>query len=122
MNLLSKRVITEQTSWLMTNILQSVVSAGTGTTAKVPGVPTAGKTGTSEKYMDSWFCGFAPAYSVAVWMGYDKEYTMNKVYGSGCPAKIFRSTLQKAHEKNKNVTFKSMPSRHIADNGMFQIR
>ncbi|NLB88219.1 MAG: penicillin-binding protein 1A [Syntrophomonadaceae bacterium] len=104
-----ERVLTEQTSWLMTNILQSVVSSGTGTSAKVPGVPTAGKTGTSEQYMDSWFCGFTPAYSVAVWMGYDKEYTMNKVYGSGYPARIFRSTLQKAHE-GKNVAPKSMPA------------
>lgn len=104
-----ERVLTEQTSWLMTNILQSVVSSGTGTSAKVPGVVTAGKTGTSEQYMDSWFCGFTPAYSVAVWMGYDKEHTMNKVYGSGYPARIFRSTLQKAHE-GKNVAPKSMPA------------
>ncbi len=104
-----QRVLTEQTSWLMGNILQSVVSSGTGTSAKVPGVVTAGKTGTSEQYKDSWFCGFTPAYSVAVWMGYDKDHTMNKVYGSGYPARIFKSVLTKGHE-TKNPAPRGMPS------------
>jgi penicillin-binding protein 1A len=94
------RVMSDQTSWLMTNMLQTVTAAGTGTNAKVPGVPTAGKTGTSEHYKDSWFCGFTPGYSVSVWMGYDEELNMNNVYGGGFPAKIFRSMLQKAHEIN----------------------
>lgn len=103
------RVLTDQTAWLMTNLLQSVVNSGTGTTARVPGVVTAGKTGTSEQYKDSWFCGFTPAYAVAVWMGYDKDYTMNKVYGSSYPAKIFRLILQKGHEYT-NPAPKKMPS------------
>jgi len=102
------RVMSEQTAWLMANMLQTVVNSGTGTNAKVPGVFTAGKTGTSEEYKDSWFCGFTPGYSVAVWMGYDREYTMNKVYGGGYPAAIFRLMLQKAHEKN-NPPEKDMP-------------
>ncbi len=104
-----KRVLTEQTSWLMTDLLQSVVNRGTGTSARVPGVITAGKTGTSEQYKDSWFCGFTPAYSVAVWMGYDKEHTMNKVYGSSYPAQLFRLILQKGHEY-RNPPAKGMPS------------
>lgn len=102
------RVMTDQTSWLMTNMLQTVTAAGTGTNAKVPGVPTAGKTGTSEEYKDSWFCGFTPGYSVAVWMGYDEELNMNNVYGGGFPAKIFRSMLQEAHKIN-NPPALSMP-------------
>lgn len=103
------RVLTEQTAWIMNNLLQSVVNNGTGTSAKVSGVVTSGKTGTSEHYKDSWFCGFTPAYSVAVWMGYDKDYTMNKVYGSSYPARIFRSILQKGHEFN-NPTLRKMPT------------
>lgn len=95
-----RRAMSDQTSWLMTSMLQTVTSAGTGTNAQVPNVPTAGKTGTTESYMDSWFCGFTPGYSVAVWMGYDEHLTMNNVYGGGYPAKIFRSMLQKAHTIN----------------------
>ncbi|MBO8158591.1 transglycosylase domain-containing protein [Thermosyntropha sp.] len=97
----AKRVMSSQTSWLMGNMLETVVNAGTGTRAKVPGVVTAGKTGTSEEYKDSWFCGFTPGYACAVWMGYDKHYTMNKVYGGGYPAGIFRQVLTKAHENYK---------------------
>lgn len=102
------RVMSAQTAWLMGNMMQSVVTSGTGTNAQVPGVFTAGKTGTSEEYKDSWFCGFTPGYSVAVWMGYDQEHTMSNIYGGGFPAKIFKNMLQKAHTKN-NPPAKGMP-------------
>lgn len=93
----SQRVMTVQTSWLMNNILQSVVSSGTGTNAKVPNVPTAGKTGTSEDLTDIWFCGVTPSFSGAVWMGYDdQKYKMTNVYGGGFPAQMFKAMMQKA--------------------------
>ncbi len=104
-----QRVMSAQTAWLMGNMMRTVVTSGTGTNAQVPNVFTAGKTGTSEEYKDSWFCGFTPGYSVAVWMGYDQEHTMNYVYGGGFPAKIFKNMLQKAHSKN-NPALKGMPS------------
>lgn len=103
------RVMSEQTAWLMGSMLQTVVNSGTGTNARVPGVVTMGKTGTSEEYKDSWFCGYTPGYSVAVWMGYDQEHTMNRVYGGGYPAKIFRSMLEVAHQNN-NPQPRPMPS------------
>jgi penicillin-binding protein 1A len=108
------RIMSEETSWLVSSMLQTVVNSGTGTKAKVPGVVTAGKTGTSEEYKDSWFCGFTPGYSVAVWMGYDQEYNMNNVYGGGYPASIFRLMLQKAHEKNN-------PSQRAKPNDIIQV-
>jgi collagenase-like PrtC family protease len=99
----------EETAWLMNSMLQTVVSSGTGTNARVPGVQTGGKTGTSEEYKDSWFCGVTPGYSAAIWMGYDREHTMNKVYGGSYPARMFRSMMQKAHEI-KNPKPRSMPA------------
>ncbi len=113
----SHRAMTEQTSWLMTSMLRTVVESGTGTSARVPGVVTAGKTGTSEEYMDSWFCGFTPAYSMAVWMGFDKEYTMRNyppqypsetAYGGNCPARAFAAVLTAAHQNYKPAPL-SMP-------------
>ncbi|MDD2620300.1 MAG: PBP1A family penicillin-binding protein [Syntrophomonadaceae bacterium] len=104
-----RRVMSEQTAWLMSSMLQTVCTSGTGTKARVPGVVTAGKTGTSEEYKDSWFCGFTPGYSAAVWMGYDKEHTMNDIYGGGFPAQMFRNALQKAVEIS-NPKPRSMPS------------
>lgn len=103
------RVMSEQTAWLMGSMLQTVANAGTGTNARVPGVVTAGKTGTSEEYKDSWFCGYTPGYSMAVWMGYDRQHTMNNVYGGGYPAKVFRAVLTKAHSI-KNTPARKMPS------------
>ena len=103
-----RRVMSPQTAWLMSSMLQTVVTSGTGTNAQVPGVFTAGKTGTSEEYKDSWFCGFTPGYSVAVWMGYDQEHTMTNIYGGGFPAKIFKNMLQRAHSKH-NPPAKGMP-------------
>jgi len=95
----SQRVMTVQTSWLMNNMLQTVVTAGTGTNAKIANVPTGGKTGTSEDMTDIWFCGITPVYSGAVWMGYDdQKYKMTNVYGGGLPAQMWRSMMQKAHQ------------------------
>jgi penicillin-binding protein 1A len=113
----SHRAISEQASWLMTSMMRTVVESGTGTNARVSGVVTAGKTGTSEEYMDSWFCGFTPAYSMAVWMGFDKEYTMRNyppqypsetAYGGNCPARAFSSILNRAHKEYKPAAL-SMP-------------
>ncbi len=103
------RAMSRETAWLMTNMLQTVVNSGTGTNAKVPGIPTAGKTGTSEENRDCWFCGFTPSYSGAVWMGYDARYTMHNQYGGGYPARLLKSMLQKAHTKKKTVAW-STPS------------
>ncbi|NLG33327.1 MAG: PBP1A family penicillin-binding protein [Syntrophomonadaceae bacterium] len=108
-NLDYKRVMSEQTSWLMTDMLQTVVASGTGTNARLKGIMTAGKTGTTEENKDSWFCGFTPTYSAAVWMGYDRNYPMNSVFGGGFPAQIFRSLLQKAHEIKGNSNFNPPP-------------
>lgn len=96
------RAMSQETAWLMNNLLQTVVSSGTGTNARVPGVPTGGKTGTSEENRDCWFCGFTPLYSCAVWMGYDTKINMRNQYGGGYPAKLVRSMLSKAHEKKKS--------------------
>src|SRR5206468_1304442 len=47
-------------------VLQQVVKDGTGTHAN-PGVPVAGKTGTTENYGDACFCGYTPGLATAVW-------------------------------------------------------
>lgn len=96
------RAMSQETAWLMNDLLQTVVNSGTGTNARVPGVPTGGKTGTSEDNHDCWFCGFTPSYSCAVWMGYDAKVNMRNQYGGGYPAKLVKSMLQKANENKKS--------------------
>lgn len=105
-----KRVMSEQTAWLMNSMMQTVVQSGTGTKAQVPGIPTCGKTGTSEEYANSWFCGFTPEYACAVYMGYDRqEYSMNHIYGGSWPAPLFRELLTKAHKHGGSTSFGGMP-------------
>jgi len=67
-------VISPQTSYLITSLMQSVIQEGTGQRAKALGRPTAGKTGTTNDTRDAWFVGYIPQRLVAgAWMGYDIE-------------------------------------------------
>lgn len=67
----------------VTDVLKGVISGGTGTRANI-GRPAAGKTGTAQGSKDSWFVGYTPTLSTAVWMGYrDKEIPMVGIRGCG---------------------------------------
>lgn len=70
-----------RTAAIMTNLLQSVVTNGTGRrtqvyNAKGEFIPTAGKTGTTTSNYDLWFCGYTPYYTCAVWYGYEMQKSM----------------------------------------------
>ncbi len=66
-----KRLISEQTAYIITNILSEVVQEGTGWRARVLKRPVAGKTGTSDDNRDAWFVGYTPELLCGVWVGYD---------------------------------------------------
>ncbi len=67
-------IISPQTSYLITSLLQSVIQEGTGQRAQALGRPAAGKTGTTNDTRDAWFIGFTPQRLVAgAWIGYDIE-------------------------------------------------
>ena len=70
---------TPEQAYLMTDILKDVVKRGTGRNAKVPGIELSGKTGTTNKNVDAWFCGYSPTIEVISWMGRDD----NKPIGQG---------------------------------------
>ena len=68
-------VLSEQTSAVMTSMLQSVIDHGTGYPARAQGFtyPAAGKTGTMDDYMDAWFVGFTPSLVCGTWVGFDEK-------------------------------------------------
>lgn len=70
------RVWDEGVAWIMTDILQSVVSSGTGTNARIGTQPVGGKTGTTTNQYDVWFAGFSPEYSCATWEGCDANIAL----------------------------------------------
>ena len=82
----TKRVIPEGTARLATQILQLVITSGTGTRASIGGYDIAGKTGTTSDYRDAWFVGYTGGFVTAVWVGRDDNTSMKKVTGGGAPS------------------------------------
>ncbi|MEJ2699331.1 MAG: PBP1A family penicillin-binding protein [Desulfuromonadales bacterium] len=72
------RVISPETAYLITNIMESVVRNGTGWRAKALGRPVAGKTGTTNDFKDAWFVGFVPQLVAVSWVGYDQEHSLGR--------------------------------------------
>ncbi len=66
-----KEALDRTTAYLLTTLLRSVVEEGTGKGAKSLDKPVAGKTGTTNNYVDAWFVGFTPSITTGVWVGYD---------------------------------------------------
>ena len=80
----------------ITDILEQVVSSGTGTGAQI-GRPQAGKTGTTEDYADAWFVGYTPDLVTAVWVGYPQgRISMSGMTGGSRPASIWRNFMEQA--------------------------
>jgi penicillin-binding protein 1A len=94
-----KRVVPDGAAQQTVQILQSVVTSGTGRAANI-GEFAAGKTGTTENYQDAWFVGFNDELTVAVWVGYpdsarpmETEYRGEPVAGGTYPAEIWRDFM-----------------------------
>ncbi|OGU12809.1 MAG: penicillin-binding protein [Geobacteraceae bacterium GWC2_58_44] len=90
-------VISPETAFIMTNLMQSVVTSGTGGRARALGRPVAGKTGTTNDMKDAWFVGYVPQLVAGVWVGYDQERSLG-YSGSGgqAAAPIWTEFMQRA--------------------------
>ncbi|MRR33583.1 PBP1A family penicillin-binding protein [bacterium] len=74
--------VSPETSYIITNLMESVVTSGTGQRARALGRPVAGKTGTTNDMKDAWFLGYVPQLVAGVWVGYDQERSLG-AGGSG---------------------------------------
>ncbi|MFY9377078.1 MAG: penicillin-binding protein 1A [Peptococcia bacterium] len=94
-----RQVMSEETAYLVTSMLETAVEAGTGTRAKLPDRAAAGKTGTTSDDKDIWFIGYTPELVAGVWMGYDEPRKMANIIGGGtwC-APIWKEVMIAAHE------------------------
>ncbi|WP_227521992.1 transglycosylase domain-containing protein [Bacillus solitudinis] len=108
---IEKEVISPQTAWYMTRMLESVVKVGTGKNGQTS-LPLAGKTGTTSftgvdgGAKDAWFVGYTPSVVGAIWMGYDT--TTSETYlqgGSSYPTALFKELINKGPHHLKRLAF-----------------
>jgi penicillin-binding protein 1A len=84
-------VMDEKQAYLMVDILKDVVNKGTGRNARVRGIEIAGKTGTTNDFVDAWFCGFTPSTQTIVWFGNDDNAPLaKKMSGGKASAPVFK--------------------------------
>jgi penicillin-binding protein 1A len=100
-----EQLISPQTAYLMTSILSGVIRDPNGTAARVSGELTfdvAGKTGSTNDYIDGWFVGYSPLYTTGVWVGFDQERTLGPSEVGGRTAlPIWTDIMKSLHAEYK---------------------
>ena len=89
----------------MTDMLQTVITSGTGRGYSLGMMPCAGKTGTTNDNKDGWFVGYTPYYTTSVWVGYDIPKEVPGLGGGTYPGKIWHSFMSWLHEGLEPVDF-----------------
>ena len=93
----AKRVMDPKPIYSTVDMMKDVLIWGSGGGMGI-GRPAAGKTGTTDNYVDAWFVGFTPDLSTAVWVGDDNNRTLDNMSGSGTPLSIWHDFMIKAHK------------------------
>jgi penicillin-binding protein 1A len=102
-----KQVISEQTAYQITSMLEGVIKRGTGKKLKNLNVPLAGKTGTTNENFDAWFIGFTSDLAIGVYIGYDTPKSLGKFEtGSKTALPIFKKFVESAIYKEDMNPFK----------------
>ena len=92
----NQKVISKETAYQMTSILQGAVQRGTAKKLRSLKVPLAGKTGTTNDNYDAWFIGFSSNLVIGVYVGYDNPKTLGKYEtGSKAALPIFKDFVEK---------------------------
>ena len=93
----------------MNQMLQMVVTEGTGKAAALDFTYAVGKTGTSSNYKDAWFIGFTGKYVAGIWFGNDDNRPMNQVTGGHGPAPAWHSFMSVIHTNMNIPTIPGLP-------------
>jgi 1A family penicillin-binding protein len=104
----SQRVVSEATAFLMSSMLADVISSGTAYKVRQGGftLPAAGKTGTTNDYMDAWFVGYTPSMVTGVWVGFDQPRTIiRNGYAAELAVPIWGGFMKTATSGDKSEWF-----------------
>lgn len=109
-----EQIADPRSAYQVVSMLQGVVDRGTGRRIKAVGKPLAGKTGTTNDYMDAWFVGFSPDLAVGVFTGFDNPATLGRSEGgSAVAAPIFRDFMAEALKDQPAIPFRIPPGIRI---------
>lgn len=92
----TRQVIKDSTAALLTSAMQDVITKGTGTAARLYGMPVAGKTGTTENATDLWLSAYTPYYTCSVWGGFDSNKPMENMDQSWHLV-MWRNIMERVH-------------------------
>jgi len=98
----------------LNQMLRTVMIAGTGARAAVPGYDLAGKTGTTSDYKDAWFCGYTGGLASCAWMGRDDARPMGRISGATAPAEMWRQFMTTALTRTPRQTIPLGPAAPVA--------
>jgi penicillin-binding protein 1B len=101
-----RRIARIDTTFLVTNMMRSVIDEGTGAAARATGfaLDAAGKSGTTNDLRDAWFVGFTPELLTAVWVGHDDNQAIG-LSGSQAALPIWATFMRRALAGHANVPF-----------------
>jgi penicillin-binding protein 1A len=100
----SEQVLRPEVAYVVTDMMRSVVTEGTGIRAAALKIPIAGKTGTSNDARDTWFIGLTPDYAIGVWLGYDKPRAMPGETGGTTAVPIYVEIMKSINPTAKPFT------------------
>lgn len=92
-----KEVYKTTASRMMTDMLMTAITEGTGSGLGVTNMPSAGKTGTTNDNKDGWFAGYTRYYTTSIWVGYDMPAELPGLSGSSYPGQIWHTFMENCH-------------------------
>jgi len=102
-----EQIISPETAYQITSMLEGVVKRGTGRKLRNLNLPLAGKTGTTNKNMDAWFLGFTSKLVIGVYVGFDEPKTLGKYEtGAKTALPVFKKFVKNAIKRKDAHPFK----------------
>ncbi len=99
------RGTTAEVSYRITEMMEAVVTSGTAKSLQSLGRPIAGKTGTTDKGIDTWFAGYTPELVTVVWVGFDDMRAVDKATGGTIAAPLWQRFVASALETTAPTPF-----------------
>ena len=106
-----RATLTDRSSaFQMVSMLKGAIERGTGRSISDLGKPLAGKTGTTNKSLDTWFLGFSPDLVVGVFVGFDQPRSLgDREQGASVAAPIFKNFMREALSDKPGIPFRTPP-------------